>query len=160
MKKLLNCTSKNSEKIIYYFPMYIPSIHRGVTPLPLLPLQSPTFEKNSNWTWSYLSAVDLFFSSLQPNPSMFTLKRLAKPFKFLPKHGNFGFLFSKVYSKKLSNSRLGSKMLVLHSKLNGLFKIPLMFLIVLMIISPIRSKDKIIKHWQVINYWQITSRGE
>ena len=43
-----------------------------------------------------------------------------------------------------------------YSKLNGLPKIPLMFLIDLMTVSQISSKDKIINYWQVINYWQIT----
>ena len=40
----------------------------------------------------------------------------------------------------------------MFSKLNGLSKIQLVFLIDLMIISQISSKDKIINHWQAINY--------
>ena len=67
----------------------------------------------------------------------FQLERLAKMIRFLPKkYENVGLCF--------------------YFKLNGLSKTPFMFLIDLMIVSQISSKDKIINHWPVINYWQIT----
>ena len=52
-------------------------------------------------------------------------------FRFLPKHGNFRLLFSKVNYKEIINSWRCSTMPVFYSKLNGLSKIPLMLLIVL-----------------------------
>ena len=46
-------------------------------------------------------------------------------------------------------------MSVFYSELNRLSKVLLMFLIDLVIVSQISSKDNIIHYWQVIIYWQI-----
>ena len=109
-----------------------------VNTYPLLP-----FQLNPN-LWSGIETV--LVRVLKKINS--ELERSAKMLRFLPKYRNFGFWFI--------NSWLGSAMEVFYSKLNQLSKIILMFLIDIMIISQISSKNKIISYWQVINHCQIS----